>query len=159
MGKKIKIMAASNEINNKSSSSNIIKSMISYYESMESKSRLTSMTVIKQSYQNLKVDSLKKMTVSSSVSQLGFGSSWKSLTQMSYQLEITLCSQRCVNSQKVRTFSHAMSQIITKIWSKTHQFCSENCKSLNFLWISLYFSIIGTKKTPMRNFSCRNIGF
>ena len=81
-------MAASNEINKKSSSSNMIKSMISHYESMESKSRLTSMTVIKQSYQNLKVDSLKKMTVSSSVSQLGFGSSWKSLTQMSYQHEI-----------------------------------------------------------------------
>ena len=59
--------------NNAKSSSNIIKSMVTYYESMESKNRLTSMTVIKQSYQNLKfVDSLKKMTVkSSNVSQLG----------------------------------------------------------------------------------------
>ena len=59
--------------NAKSSGGNIIKSMVTYYESMESKNRLTSMTVIKQSYQNLKfVDSLKKMTVkSSNVSQLG----------------------------------------------------------------------------------------
>ena len=58
---------------NAKSSGNIIKSMVTYYESMESKNRLTSMTVIKQSYQNLKfVDSLKKMTVkSSNVSQLG----------------------------------------------------------------------------------------
>ena len=53
--------------NNAKSSSNIIKSMVTYYESMESKNRLTGMTVIKQSYQNLKlVDSLKKMTVKSS---------------------------------------------------------------------------------------------
>lgn len=53
--------------NNTKSSSNIIKSMVTYYESMESKNRLTGMTVIKQSYQNLKlVDSLKKMTVKSS---------------------------------------------------------------------------------------------
>ena len=59
--------------NAKSSGGNIIKSMVTYYESMESKNRLTGMTVIKQSYQNLKlVDSLKKMTVkSSNVSQLG----------------------------------------------------------------------------------------
>ena len=59
--------------NNAKSSGNIIKSMVTHYESMESKNRLTSMTVIKQSYQNLKlVDSLKKMTVkSSNVSQLG----------------------------------------------------------------------------------------
>ena len=72
---------------------------------------------------------------------------------------ITLCSQRCVYSQKVLTLSHAMSQIITKTWSKTHQFCSENYKNLKFLSISLYFSITGTKRTPMRNFSCKNIGF
>ena len=53
--------------NNTKSSGNIIKSMVTYYESMESKNRLTSMTVIKQSYQNLKlVDSMKKMTVKSS---------------------------------------------------------------------------------------------
>ena len=30
-------------------------------------------------------------------------------------LEIILCSQRCVYSQKVRTFSSAMSKIITKM--------------------------------------------
>ena len=54
-------------------------------------------------------------------------------------LEITLCSQRCVYSQKVCTLRHASSQIITKTWNKTHQFCSENCKNLKFLSISLYF--------------------
>ena len=51
------------------------------------------------------------------------------------ELEITLCSQRCVYSQKVRTLSCAMSQIITKTWSTTYQFCSESCKIFNFLSI------------------------
>ena len=78
---------------------------------------------------------------------------------LSPHIEITLCSQRCVYSQKVRTLRGAMSQIITKTWSKTHQFCLENCKNLKFLSISLYFSIIVTKRTPMCNFSCKNIGF
>ena len=65
--------SGSSKNNNAKSSNNIIRSMVTYYESMESKNRLTGMTVIKQSYQNLKlVDSLKKMTVkSSNVSQLG----------------------------------------------------------------------------------------
>ena len=48
---------------------------------------------------------------------------------------------------------------MTKIWSKTDQFCSANRKNLNFLSVSLQFLIIGTKRTPMRNFSFKNIGF
>ena len=67
---------------------------------------------------------------------------WENLSKIWLVIEINLCSQRCVYSQKVRTLSGAMSQIITKTWSKTHQFCSENCKNLKFLPISLYFSFI-----------------
>ena len=45
------------------------KSMVAYYESMESKSRLTGMTFIKQSHQNFNLNSTK-MTVSSSSSMM-----------------------------------------------------------------------------------------
>ena len=68
-------MADSSTNHNKNSgniNSNLIKSMVNYYESMDCKNRLTTITVTKQSYQNVKFldssRSWKNITISSSVS-------------------------------------------------------------------------------------------
>ena len=68
----------SNNIKVNVSTSNT-KSMVAYYEGMESKSRLTGMTFIKQSHQNFNLNSTK-MTVSSSsvMRRLGGGESTSS---------------------------------------------------------------------------------
>ena len=72
---------SSNNIKVNVSNSNT-KSIVAYYEGMESKSRLTGMTFIKQSHQNFNLNS-RKMTVSSSSAmmktrRLGFGESTSS---------------------------------------------------------------------------------
>ena len=54
-------------------------------------------------------------------------------------LEITLCSQICVYSQKVRRFSRALSKIITKTQDKNAPIASLKLFTCQNSWVFPYF--------------------